>query len=114
MQPVSFNWKNENIPDTKMGLIAQDLLKVIPEVVKTQVWEKDKVSGILTKKELDRLGVYYSDLIPVLINAIKEQQDIINSQKEQNFLQKTELTLLQKSYQSMLSRIEVIETKTLK
>jgi hypothetical protein len=31
------------------------------------------------KVELDRLGVYYSDLIPVLIKAIQEQQQQIEA-----------------------------------
>ncbi|MEM5564286.1 tail fiber domain-containing protein [Psychroserpens sp. AS72] len=82
MQPVSFNWKNDNNPDIKLGLIAQDLLELIPEVVKTHTWEKDEGSDKLTKKELDRLGVYYSDLIPVLINAIKEQNVEIDNLKK--------------------------------
>ncbi|EDP71936.1 cell wall surface anchor family protein [Flavobacteriales bacterium ALC-1] len=80
MKPISFNWKNTNNPDLKLGLIAQDLQALIPEVVKSHAWEADEVTGQLTKKELDRLGVYYSDLVPVLIKAIQEQQSIIDSQ----------------------------------
>jgi hypothetical protein len=80
MQPVSFNWKNKNNPDTKLGLIAQDLQGLIPEVVRSHIWKKDETTGELTKKELDRMGVYYSDLVPVLIKAIQEQNKIIESQ----------------------------------
>jgi hypothetical protein len=105
MQPVSFNWKNKNDPDTKLGLIAQDLQSLIPEVVNSHIWEKDETTGVLTKKELDRLGVYYSDLIPVLINAIKEQNKIIESQGEA-------LKASNTNYEALLSRIEQLESKT--
>ncbi|MDT0557086.1 tail fiber domain-containing protein [Ichthyenterobacterium sp. W332] len=80
MQPVSFNWKNRDNKDKKLGLIAQDLLKLVPEVVKTHDWETDE-AGNKIKTELDRMGVYYSDLVPVLIKALQEQQQLINSQK---------------------------------
>jgi len=94
MQPVSFNWKNKNTPDTKLGLIAQDVLELIPEVVKTHEWiaSSDDENAPLEKIALDRLGVYYSDLIPVLINAIKEQQLLIDSQKKDISELKSEIT----------------------
>jgi hypothetical protein len=84
MNPVSFNWKNRKDQDTKLGLIAQDLLKLVPEVVKTHEWQttSDDENVPLEKVELDRLGVYYSDLIPVLIKAIQEQQEVIDSQNQ--------------------------------
>ena len=105
MQPVSFNWKSKNSPDTKLGLIAQDVQTLIPEVVKTHIWEKHEVTGALTKKQLDRLGVYYSDLIPVLIKAIQEQQKIIESEKSINAKQSDQL-------ETLLSRIEQLESKS--
>jgi hypothetical protein len=82
MNPVSFHWKHRKNQDTKLGLIAQDLLELVPEVVKTHEWQNasDDENAPLKKVELERLGVYYSDLIPVLINAIKEQQKIIENQ----------------------------------
>ncbi len=61
-RPVSFTWKGGSQQNNKIGLLAQDLQQVVPEVV----------------QDGERLGVYYSDLIPVLINAIQEQQAIID------------------------------------
>jgi hypothetical protein len=61
MQPVSYNWKTTPDTDKKLGLIAQEVRTIVPEVVK----------GDETK---ENLSIAYSDLIPVLINAIKEQQ----------------------------------------
>lgn len=85
MQPVSFNWKNKNNPDLKLGLIAQDMQELIPEVVISHTWEKDEATGTLTKKEVNRLGVYYSDLVPVLIKAIqelKQESEVLKSRIE--------------------------------
>jgi hypothetical protein len=104
MNPVSFNWKHRKDEDKKLGLIAQDLLKLVPEVVKTHDWKNtsDDENAPLEKVELARLGVYYSDLIPVLINAIKEQQSIIDNEKTINAKQNLQL-------EALLSRIEDLE-----
>ena len=104
MQPVSFNWKDKNNPDIKLGLIAQELQELIPEVVKSHRWEKDEVTGALTKKELARLGVYYSDLVPVLIKAIQEQQKIIETERSINTIQNTRL-------EALILRIANLEAK---
>lgn len=103
LEPVSYKWK-ERINKTKLdkqaiiksgemvkpanddliiGFIAQDLNKVIPEVVHTYQWEKDD-NGTPVKIPMKKLGVSYSDLIPVLINSIQEQQKVLNAiEKEQ-------------------------------
>lgn len=65
LEPVSYNWKTTPDTDKKLGLIAQDVRKIIPEVVKGE-------------ESKETLTIAYSDLIPVLINAIKEQQKIID------------------------------------
>jgi len=62
-------------------LLAQDLLEVIPEVVKTHDFQMEE-DGTITEVKLETLGVNYSNLIPVLIKAIQEQQDEINSLRE--------------------------------
>ena len=54
----------------KIGLLAQDIQKLFPDLVKQSEGEK----GILS--------VNYQGLIPVLINAIKEQQIQINELKK--------------------------------
>jgi len=81
LTPVRFRWKAKPEQGEKLGLIAQDVLEVIPEVVKTHELVAVDEEGTFEKKELERLGVYYSDLIPVLIKAIQEQQEIIETQK---------------------------------
>jgi hypothetical protein len=59
-----------NEKDAKIGLLAQDVQKVLPELVK----EADNKEGTLS--------VNYQGLIPVLINAIKEQQEQIDELKQ--------------------------------
>ena len=53
----------------KIGVLAQDIQKVFPELVSTD--------------DNDMLAVNYQGLVPVLINALKEQQEEINRLKEQ-------------------------------
>jgi len=48
----------------KIGLLAQDIQKVFPELV--------------TKDDKEMLAVNYQGLVPVLINALKEQDDKIS------------------------------------
>ena len=59
-----------NKKDTKIGLLAQDVLKVFPELVKAE------------NNSEETLSVNYQGLIPVLINAIKEQQVQIDELKK--------------------------------
>ena len=58
-----------NESKSKIGVLAQDVQKAFPELVKTTN-NKDKT-----------LSVNYQGLIPVLINAIKEQQEQIKKLK---------------------------------
>ncbi len=69
MKPVSYNWKTSPHADNKIGLIAQDVRKIVPEVV----------VGDETK---ENIGMNYAELVPVLINAIKELKQEINAMKQ--------------------------------
>ncbi|WP_299286677.1 tail fiber domain-containing protein [uncultured Mucilaginibacter sp.] len=69
LQPVGYNWKEKPTAEHKIGLIAQDVRKIVPEVV----------VGDETK---EKLGMNYAELVPVLINAIKEQQKEIDDLKK--------------------------------
>ena len=73
LRGVTYNWRTEEFKDRnfterlQMGLIAQEVEKVIPEVVMTDDngWK----------------SVEYSKLVALLIEAIKEQQATIDKQK---------------------------------
>ena len=76
LRPVSYSWTTRPESGTKLGLIAQELETVIPEVVANpnRTPSLNREPG---ETEDHRLGVYYSDLIPVLIKAIQEQEEKI-------------------------------------
>jgi len=69
LNPVSYNWKKQPEQTLKsLGLIAQEVQPLIKEIVKAGI-DKDQT-----------LSISYIELIPVLIKAIQEQQDIIKNQ----------------------------------
>ncbi len=87
LEPVSYTWKDRPEEGAKLGLIAQDVLTVVKEVVKTHNIERmDEETERLVEVELERYGIYYSDLIPVLIKAIQEQQAQIKLLNQQSGL----------------------------
>jgi hypothetical protein len=67
LQPKAYNWKNREQDHKSFGLIAQKVQPLIKELVLTAD-NKDKT-----------LSLNYTALIPVLINAIQEQQKIIKN-----------------------------------
>lgn len=71
LQPKTYQMKNENNPNNiSYGLIAQDVENVLPEIV--TIFNGDDGDGI---KDLRMLS--YTELIPILIKAMQEQQNII-------------------------------------
>jgi len=70
MRSVQYNWKEGADQDTKIGFLAQELRNVIPEVV---VGDERK----------ENLAVNYIELIPIMVNAIKEQQQQIEELKKE-------------------------------
>lgn len=74
LDPVSYRWKEASSDDTTrgerhLGLVAQEVQKVVGEVVE----EPASSDGYL--------GMNYAELVPVLVRAIQEQQEIIERQK---------------------------------
>lgn len=63
LQGVRFNFKDR--PDTKVGLIAQDVQEVLPEVVAMMAGE-------------DTLTVGYQNIVAVLIEAVKDLSSQVN------------------------------------
>ena len=90
LNPITYNWKSQtkgrtSIPqgddELKIGFSAQELLSVMPEVVETHSWVAADEKGNFRKIKNDKLGVYYSDIIPVTVKAIQEQQNQIEELK---------------------------------
>lgn len=92
LKPVMYNWKDErygdfivpeNEKELKLGLIAQDVLEVVPEVVKEYIWrpKSEEELDIYIKEKCQYLGINYEELTAVLIKAKQEQQIILNQLK---------------------------------
>ncbi|EIJ34135.1 tail fiber domain-containing protein [Thiothrix nivea] len=72
LQGVTFKWKDPTgkDADTQLGLIAQQVEKVVPEVVETAN-DEDKTKS-----------VSYANLVALLIEGMKEQQAQIEAQQQ--------------------------------
>jgi hypothetical protein len=65
LRTVIGSYKTDEVGKERVFVIAQDVEKVLPQAI--------------TKDDDGMLGVAYTDLIPLLIAAIKEQQAMINT-----------------------------------
>jgi hypothetical protein len=108
MRPVSYTLNQDPFKETKLGLIAQETLRLVPEVVKTHEHKILTEGGAYEEIEMDLMRMTYIQLIPVLIKAIQEQQvqiveikqkneaSIENLQQQVNELKASNLELLEK------------------
>ncbi len=89
-----YDWRTTEFPNKgleegrQVGVIAQEIEKILPEVVVT---DDDGFKS-----------VEYGHIVPVLIEAIKEQQKIIDGQK-------STISDLKASLENVLNRVNVIE-----
>jgi hypothetical protein len=108
---TSFEFRNDEFKDyqfdegTQYGFIAQELEDIFPEVVKTES------NGFKS--------VNYNGMIPVLVEAIKDQQKIINDLKSENGQLKitydqivVKLIQLKVENEAINTRLEKIEALT--
>ncbi len=66
---------NNTQGQTEYGLIAQEVELILPDLV------KEKKMNIEGMGEIDLKSVNYTGLIPILIQAVKEQQEMIENQE---------------------------------
>ncbi len=69
LKTFKYNYK-EGDKKIHYGLIAQDLIKILPDLITTN------------EDDLNSLSVNYIELIPILINAIKEQNVLLQIQDD--------------------------------
>jgi len=92
LKPISYYWKEEingvydkfAPKELKLGFSAQELEKIIPEAVVSEMNMPTDESGTFAKMKTQYKGVRYEYLIPVLVNAQKEQQKEIDKLLAQN------------------------------
>lgn len=70
MKPVAYNWINDPSYINKIGLVAQEVRSIIPEVV-------------IGNEQTETLGMNYAELVPVLVKAIQQQQQQIDELKNE-------------------------------
>jgi len=96
LRPVQYKWIDQPERGVKLGLIAQEVQNVVPEVVLDTEWIQDETTGVTSEVQAERLGIFYSDMIPVLIKGMQEQNDLINDMKTQINSLKAEVEKLKK------------------
>lgn len=75
LNPVNFNWINNNTNDN--GFIAQEVQTVLPSLVS----ETDLYANVNPEENVKILTLNEIGMIPFIVGAIKEQQQIINDLK---------------------------------
>ena len=81
--------------DNHIGFTAENVLRVIPEAVKTSDWYVLKEGQDPVKMKIENpTGIMYNQIIPVTVKAIQEQQAQIEELKEEIKLLKEAIELL--------------------
>ena len=88
---VRYTYKHDSIPGEHVGVIAQDVQAVLPEAV-----SHDEHSG--------HLFVNYTGMIPLLVEAIKETDEIVNTYKQR-------IESLENENTALKARLDAIEAK---
>jgi hypothetical protein len=94
LRGVTFNWKDSSMPRRMMGMIAQEVKRVVPELVFQN--ERDGYYGI-----------NYGETTGLLIEAIKEQQKMIQEQTKVVAKQGQEILLLIKEVNHLKQQLKL-------
>ena len=100
LQGIYYDWRKQDFPEKQfddkkqIGFAAQDLEKIYPEMVHTDE------AGFKT--------VDYSRLTPVLVEAIKEQQEIINALKSSNSHQQNQIDYLMRELLALKEKTNTV------
>lgn len=97
LQPVSYNWKNKEQKHKSLGLIAQEVQPIIKELVHIDS-DKDKT-----------LSLSYTELVPILIKAIQEQQAVIDGQHKDITRLSAEVSATKRDITNLLTRVIAME-----
>lgn len=74
LRPVSWHWKSAKLnKKIEHGFVAQEVEKILPELVYSDKWEDGTERKFLSTKEM----------IPYLVAAVQEQQKQINALRKE-------------------------------
>ena len=103
LNPVSYLMKDQTDTKRNIGLISQEVQEIFPSI--THYVEAQ-----------DILSLSYTELIPILIKALQEQQEIINAQNAKDVIQDKSIEALTADNSSLkdmlsnlISRVEQME-----
>lgn len=85
IQTFKYTFKNDSSNDVNIGVSAQDLIKVYPELVKTTHTDEDGT---------EFYGVNYAELSVIALQGLKELHALVKDQKSQIDLLKQEIAEL--------------------
>lgn len=109
LNPISFDNSKSLARKKHLGLRAAEVKKIIPDIVH----EYDDISNGNSEENAEveprNLSLNYTELIPVLIKAIQEQQSYISNQENEIEILKSELAqtrLMNKQLESKILQIE--------
>lgn len=110
LRPVTYDWKMQTEKGTQVGLIAQEVNEVLPEIVydpaEDMVMNEEGQMVPVEVTEDSRMGINYALFTPVLIKAIQEQNEVIKAQQaEIEALKRNDMVEAQQA------RIEELERK---
>lgn len=90
LQPVSYEFKVDQNPSLNLasgqhfGFLAQQVQEILPHLVKqARNMTKMDEAGIIEYDPVEFLGLNYIGLIPLIVGALNERQDIIDVQTQQ-------------------------------
>jgi hypothetical protein len=72
IQPVKFTWKSDATNKPCVGVLAQSVKEVVPESIEMNAMPN-------SEDKTEYLSIRYTELIPLLIASIQEQQALIES-----------------------------------
>ncbi len=78
LSTISYELKDDPFQENRIGLVAQEVNKLVKEASKTETYKK-KEDGTFESVKLKNIKVSYISLVPVLIKATQEQQEQIKT-----------------------------------
>ena len=110
LNPIEYNYNGEggiSYRDRKIGLIAQELQKVAPEMVTNVEKETFDTEGNLKSSDT-YLGIHENEIKYLLINAMKQQQELIEDQKQRLEILEQDNLELRESVETLQNMFEEI------
>ncbi|WP_225034625.1 tail fiber domain-containing protein [Winogradskyella sp. SM1960] len=96
LNPVSYVMKDQKDTKRNLGLISQEVQKIFPSITNYV-------------EEADLITLSYTELIPILIKALQEQQGIIDGQNTQIETLSADNSSLKTTLNDLILRVEKIE-----